>query len=416
MRYAVLLLAMALVLFAAPAPPAQAEVVVTLGQAEAPLNGPWMFRMGDDPRWASPESDDRDWERVDLTPAPGSHDGDVGIPGYVPGWAARGHAGQWGHAWYRLLVRWSVTPGSAPVLVGPPLVDGAYEIFWNGRRVGAIGDFDVSPPRVYATRPQLFPLGETASSGEAVLAIHVYLPKRFAADPEGGGIHVAPILAEPMAGSARHLAQWWKTFWGYVVDLVEPCMLLTLALYALSLRRGDRFVPFAAASLASIAVSRLNQPLLFWTAVETVHTHAIVRYVLFNPLAIVGWVIACYRLGGRSDRRIDVAVCFFGVAAAVAAYPGIDSDRLATAARLALLACFFGSVFFVARGARMRPLALPTILVVAAALFASELSRIGIPGIWFPFGVGVSRTQYAIAIAIPLLTALFHVRHRAARV
>jgi hypothetical protein len=29
-----------------------------------------------------------------------------------------------------------------------------------------------------------------------------------------------------------------------------------------------------------------------------------------------------------------------------------------------------------------------------------------VPGIWFPFGIGVSRTQYVYAIAIPLLAFL----------
>jgi hypothetical protein len=39
-----------------------------------------------------------------------------------------------------------------------------------------------------------------------------------------------------------------------------------------------------------------------------------------------------------------------------------------------------------------------------AALFGGELlDTIGVPGIWFPFGIGVSRTQYVYAIAIPLL-------------
>jgi hypothetical protein len=28
------------------------------------------------------------------------------------------------------------------------------------------------------------------------------------------------------------------------------------------------------------------------------------------------------------------------------------------------------------------------------------------PGIWFPLGIGVSRTQYAYAVAIPLLAVL----------
>jgi len=42
-----------------------------------------------------------------------------------------------------------------------------------------------------------------------------------------------------------------------------------------------------------------------------------------------------------------------------------------------------------------------------AGLFGSELlDPIGVPGIWFPFGIGVSRTQYVYAIAIPLLAFL----------
>jgi hypothetical protein len=42
-----------------------------------------------------------------------------------------------------------------------------------------------------------------------------------------------------------------------------------------------------------------------------------------------------------------------------------------------------------------------------AALFGGELlDPIGVPGIWFPFGIGVSRTQYIYAIAIPLLALL----------
>src|SRR5262245_47491610 len=104
MRLAAALVGFALACFALQ--PARAADV-TLARAEAPLNGPWAFRLGDDPQWASAQFDDRDWERVDFTSAPNVHDGDVGIPGYVPGWTARGHSGRWGHAWYRLHLRWS---------------------------------------------------------------------------------------------------------------------------------------------------------------------------------------------------------------------------------------------------------------------------------------------------------------------
>jgi hypothetical protein len=42
-----------------------------------------------------------------------------------------------------------------------------------------------------------------------------------------------------------------------------------------------------------------------------------------------------------------------------------------------------------------------------AALFGGELlDPIGVPGIWFPFNIGVSRTQYIYAIAIPLVAFL----------
>jgi len=98
-----------------------AEVEVHLTHGERALTGPWRFHFGDDPRWASASFDDHGWEQMDLTPKPGAHDGDVGLPGYVPGWSARGHAGQWGHAWYRLRLHWSVSEGSRPVLLGPTL-------------------------------------------------------------------------------------------------------------------------------------------------------------------------------------------------------------------------------------------------------------------------------------------------------
>ncbi|MBW8882067.1 MAG: hypothetical protein JF615_11810 [Asticcacaulis sp.] len=43
---------------------------------------------------------------------------------------------------------------------------------------------------------------------------------------------------------------------------------------------------------------------------------------------------------------------------------------------------------------------------MAVGLFAGEVSRLGVPGIWFPLGIGVSRTQYAYALALPLLAFL----------
>jgi hypothetical protein len=50
----------------------------------------------------------------------------------------------------------------------------------------------------------------------------------------------------------------------------------------------------------------------------------------------------------------------------------------------------------------MRILALVTLASIMAALFGGELlDPVGVPGIWFPFNIGVSRTQYVYAIAVP---------------
>jgi hypothetical protein len=55
----------------------------------------------------------------------------------------------------------------------------------------------------------------------------------------------------------------------------------------------------------------------------------------------------------------------------------------------------------------MRALALTTLALAVLAFFGGELlDPIGVPGIWFPFGIGVSRTQYLYAIFIPLLAFL----------
>lgn len=55
----------------------------------------------------------------------------------------------------------------------------------------------------------------------------------------------------------------------------------------------------------------------------------------------------------------------------------------------------------------MRILAFATLASILASLFGPELlDPLGVPGIWFPFHIGVARTQYIYAIGIPLLAFL----------
>jgi hypothetical protein len=94
---------------------------------------------------------------------------------------------------------------------------------------------------------------------------------------------------------------------------------------------------------------------------------------------------------------------------AVAAIIGalIQSASVTSGSRFASIVLFVVIGARIVRSGPMRILALVTLASIMAALFGGELlDPIGVPGIWFPFGIGVSRTQYVYAIVIPLLAFL----------
>ena len=85
----------------------------------------------------------------------------------------------------------------------------------------------------------------------------------------------------------------------------------------------------------------------------------------------------------------------------------MHSAGVTRGSRLASIALFVVIGARIVRSGPMRTLALVTLASVVAGLFGGELlDPIGVPGIWFPFGIGVSRTQYIYAIAIPLIAVL----------
>src|SRR6516162_8666989 len=131
-----------------------------LGQSAIPLYGPWKFSIGDSPidpstgrlLWAEPEFDDSHWEDVNLTPETGAQNPITGTSNFVPGWTARGHAGYWGYAWYRLRVQIDSNHGSQLAIAGPT-VDDAYQAFQNGTMIGHFGDFSSHTPQIYYSQP-----------------------------------------------------------------------------------------------------------------------------------------------------------------------------------------------------------------------------------------------------------------------
>jgi hypothetical protein len=404
------------------------SVTIAIGQSVVNLTGPWKFHQGDDPGWAAADFDDSAWNTFDFAAPPGAHDSDVGLTGYSPGWTARGFAGYWGYAWYRLRVNVDPLPEQGLALAGPPSVDSAYQAFVNGHLLGSAGDFSGPRPIVYSIQPRMFELPRSLwmtsqGSHTAVIAFRVWMGSGMLAEaPDVGGIHIAPALGSASGVESRYRLQWLQTFNGYIVDLVEPIsfiLLAAMALVLLAFDRGNNAYAWLSAALTLLALSRVNQVIYFWGQYESLLQYAVIRAVIFEPLVLGAWVMtwrAWFKVSRPAVIPVALAVLTLLYVVSQMMRASTISGNLATdvnAAFAAVSRCLrLGYVmlmaYIVCYGVRRQPawLAPTCAILVSIGLFASELSRLHIPGIWFPFGVGVSRTQYAYAAFGMVLLAL----------
>jgi hypothetical protein len=340
-----------------------------------------------------------------MTALPGSHDGDVGLPDYVSGWMAHGHPGYHGYAWYRRAV--AVPTGRASWdILGPTLVEDGYELYWNGQLLGGSGRLG-PPPRVVGTRPLRFALPADAAGTRGVLAVRTYKRPGSGGSADDGGMHSAPILAPRPISDALHRVQWERTIAGYIVDVIEPVAMLAvigLTLVCRSRSSHKRFLIFASIALALMAARRLNNAIVAWTDLMDLATYAWLASMMWVPV-VAAWTLAWNRWCLRPWRSIDVSAVVLAVGGTIGAV--IHSASVTTGSRLGSIALFVLIGARIVRWGPMRIQALVTLASIMAALFGGELlDTIGVPGIWFPFGIGVSRTQYVYAIAVPLLAFL----------
>jgi hypothetical protein len=318
---------------------------------------------------------------------------------------AHGHPGYYGYAWYRRAV--TVPAGRASWdILGPTLVQDGYELYWNGQRLGGSGRLGPAP-RLVGTRPLRFPLPADAAGTRGVLAVRTYMLPGSGVSADGGGMHSAPILAPRPVSHALHRVQWGRTIAGYIVDVIEPLAMLALVGLALGCRscgspRG--FWIFASIALALTAVRRLSNAIVSWTDLVDLDTYAWLASVMWVP-AVAAWTLAWNRWRLRPWRSIDVSAVVLAVAGIVGAV--LPSASVTSGSRLGSIALFVLIGARIVRSGQVQVLALVTLAAIVAGLFGGELlDPIGVPGIWFPFGIGVSRTQYVYAIAIPLLAFL----------
>jgi hypothetical protein len=177
---------------------------------------------------------------------------------------------------------------------------------------------------------------------------------------------------------------------------------LVLVYWSRSSHKG--FLIFASIALALMAARRLNNAIVAWTDLQDLTTYSWLASVMWVP-TVAAWTLAWNRWCLPPWRSIEVSAAVLAVAGLIGAVT--DAASVTKVSRLASIALFIVIGARIVRSGPPRILALVTLASMMAALFGGELlDTIGIPGIWFPFGIGVSRTQYVYAIAIPLVAFL----------
>ncbi|MGA9852804.1 MAG: glycoside hydrolase [Gammaproteobacteria bacterium] len=422
-----LALILLLAAFMGPAAAQIQAIAVNLGQAMVTLNGPWLFHVGDNARWADSEFDDSGWEHMDLSAAPGATDGDVGLPNYAQGWSAKGHPGYYGYAWYRIHLNVRPPVGKSLALLGPWAVDSAYQVYENGRLLGGVGNFSGTTPIAYGYHyPAFFALPSTThSSVPMVIAIRVWMGPWDMAAPGSGGIHIAPVIGERDAIAAQYHLHWLKIIEGYVVDAVPALLFFLAALMVLCLQpfdRRDRVYLWLAAALTLSGIQRGNQAFFFWWQIETVQDFVYFILVLTGSLNLGAWMMA-WRGWFKIDRPrwLPKAIAALTLVLMLAQLLGrpwlfhatfphlmvVTVHYLATCVRLAFLLVLFWIIYQgIRRQGREGWYALPAVLAIGAVLFTAELVAVHVPGIWFPWGIGLSLSECASTVFVLLLFVL----------
>src|SRR6187399_927066 len=374
-----------------------------------PLNGPWKFITGDDMQYAQSNYDDSGWETMDLTAPPGAHDDDVGLSGFIPGWTAKGHPNYSGYAWYRLKVPLDSLTVSNLALAAPPSVDDAYQLFINGSLLGSTGDFSGTVPIIYSIQPRMFLMPENVKKEKDItIAFRVWMSSA-SLGADAGGIHIAPTLGEKNHIEKKYRFQWEQTIKGYIVEVVWPVIFILLALTMFLLNRGSnppRSCKWFMAALILLGLMRLNQAVYFWFHIENSHQAVIVGPVIFRPLVLGSWLMAWREwFNLRKPKWLPKFIALLTLLFMTAQLLGISwvshsihiyFQTIADYIRLALLALLLFIIYLAIRKQGIKDiLVLVAALLMLIALFPKEISDLHIiPGIWFPYGVGVSRAQF----------------------
>jgi hypothetical protein len=212
-------------LLVAVAAQAQDFVAHDPGSGVVTTTGNWRFHTGDDLHWLAPALDDSAWEQISADEP----------------WGAQGHPGYTGFAWYRRAI--DIDHVTGPRSIYLPQIDNAYELYFNGQRIGGLGH--LPPHAVWGpyTVSNVFPLPQPDATGHlrGVLAIRVWKAMLVSQDPiEGGGLNGPPLIGDSKVILNTLALQETKRERSQLLRIIEAAVLFIVAAIAVGLWGFDR--------------------------------------------------------------------------------------------------------------------------------------------------------------------------------
>lgn len=286
-KIAVLLLVLAALSLPAPGR-AEPLKVSNPGTGSIPLQGNWQFHIGDDKAWADPALDDSGWEQIHVD-AP---------------WGAQSHPSYTGFAWYRrrIEIDHSISAGTKKLALLIPPVQDAYEIYWNGQKLGTYG---ILPPHAswwQTGHGAIYPLPD--SSG--LLALRVWKAPLSSVDPvEVGGLSEPPLLGDASVLATQTQSAAYGSDERRLPDLLIAAVTLVIGVLSFLLYLRDRtqgLYLWLAMYLVSEGLIGFRQ-LSFFRLGLTFQTNQLLTQLLSSALDISMWLILLSLFGMAHEQR-----------------------------------------------------------------------------------------------------------------
>ena len=284
----VLLLVLGAALSLAGVGRAQTIKVNDPGSGSVPLAGNWQFHLGDDLSWADPGFNDSTWEKIRPDSA----------------WGAQTHPSYTGFAWYRQRIEvdhQEATKAGKLALFIPPVQD-AYELFWNGQKLGTYGRLPPDAKWWQSAHGVVYTLPNTSG----VLALRVWKAPLSSVDPvDEGGLQGTPLAGDASVLTANEKAVAYERDERRLPDLLISAVTLVVGLLSFLLYLRDTkqglYLWLALYLVASGLIGSRQLSAFFFG--YTFHTNQLITQLLSSSMDISIWLILLALFGMAHQPR-----------------------------------------------------------------------------------------------------------------